>query len=328
MMHQMVRQRRFFNGEKIMNKSIEILINNHPVNIELAQGRTKPKVACLGPEGTYTEAARYKLLEKALDKMTADFLPYNATVVQAVEKEDYDIGIVPVENSIEGDVVEVLRELNHARRITILGEIILGIQHLLIGWPGSEISEIHSHPQALAQCRTYLLNNYPQAKQEPSSSTTAAVELARNNRQVAAIAGSRAAQIYNVPILAEDIGDVKGNSTRFLMLGKGDTYPTGQDSTALIFIPTKDEEGILAKCLTRLSDYGINLTKLDSRPTGIMRQYAFWVTLDGHIKNDSVKQGIEDMKNTYCSSLRILGSYGKAELPAGVRDPGVINGNG
>ncbi|MDD5415621.1 MAG: prephenate dehydratase [Candidatus Daviesbacteria bacterium] len=309
-----------------MNK-IELLINNYPVKIELTQGRIKPRVACLGPEGTYTEAARWELLGNYLDEMDAVFLPYNATVVQAVEAGDYDIGVVPVENAIEGDVVEVLRELNHTRRITILGETILGIQHMLIGWPGFEISEIHSHPQALAQCRTYLLNNYPQAKQEPSSSTTAAVELARNNKQIAAIAGRRAAQIYNVPILAEDIGDVKGNSTRFLMLGRGETKPTGQDSTALVFIvPESNRPGMLARCLTVLASYDINLTKIDSRPTGIMRQYAFWVTIDGHIENDTVKQGINDLETTYCSSLRILGSYRKAELPAGARDPGTING--
>ncbi|MDD5147017.1 MAG: prephenate dehydratase [Candidatus Daviesbacteria bacterium] len=309
-----------------MNK-IELLINNYPVKIELTQGRTKPRVACLGPEGTYTEAARYELLSRYLAGMDADFLPYNATVVQAVEAGGYDIGVVPVENAIEGDVVEVLRELNHTRRITILGETILGIQHMLIGWPGFEISEIHSHPQALAQCRTYLLNNYPQAKQEPSSSTTAAVELARNNKQIAAIAGRRAAQIYNVPILAEDIGDVKGNSTRFLMLGRGETKPTGQDSTALVFVvPESNRPGMLARCLTVLASYDINLTKIDSRPTGIMRQYAFWVTIDGHIENDTVKQGINDLETTYCSSLRILGSYRKAELPAGARDPGTING--
>ena len=129
-----------------------------------------------------------------------------------------------------------------------------------------------------------------------------------------------------MPILAEDIGDVRGNSTRFLMLGRGETDSTGQDSTALIFVPKGDRPGILARCLTALASYGINLTKLDSRPTGVMREYAFWITMDGHLKDPMVKRGIDDLRETYCSSLRILGSYRKADLPEGVRDPGVING--
>lgn len=309
-----------------MSKEIQILIHNYPVRVELVRGRLRPNVACLGPEGTYTEAARYELLGKYLAEIDADFLPHNATVVQKVESGDYDIGVVPVENSIEGDVVDVLRELNHTRGITILGEAILGIQHMLIGWPGEPVEEIYSHPQALGQCRTYLLNHYSNVRQEPTSSTSAAVEVIKANRRAAAIASRRAAQISNMSILAEDIGDVKGNSTRFLVLGRGEAYPTGQDSTALIFIPRGDRPGILARCLTALASYGINLSKIDSRPTGVMREYAFWITMDGHYQDEKVRRGIEDLENTYCKSLRILGSYRKATLPEGVRDPGVING--
>src|SRR5688572_9808359 len=108
-----------------MKKETEILINSSLVKIEITGDRTKPKVACLGPAGTYTEAARHELLGPALGKMDPIFLPYNGLVVQQAEAGDLDIGIVPVENAIEGDVVEVLRELNHAREITILGETIL-----------------------------------------------------------------------------------------------------------------------------------------------------------------------------------------------------------
>ncbi|MDO8573228.1 MAG: prephenate dehydratase [Candidatus Daviesbacteria bacterium] len=309
-----------------MNRQIELLINDYPVRVDLAQGRTKPKVACLGPEGTYTEAARHELLKNYLQRMDAGFLPFNAKVVQEVDNGNYDIGIVPVENAIEGDVVEVLRELNHMRNITILGERILGIQHMLIGWQRESIKEIYSHPQALAQCRTHILSNYPDTPTKESSSTSAAVELARDNQQIAAIASRRAAEVYDVPILAEDIGDIKGNSTRFLMLGRGETYPTGQDSTALIFVPKDDHPGILAECLTKLASSGINLSKIDSRPTGAMREYAFWITIDGHIKDSLVTKSLDALRKTYCSSLRILGSYRKSMIPAGLKDPGFING--
>lgn len=311
-----------------MNKYIEIPINDYPVLIDLAQGRTKPKVACLGPEGTYTEAARHEFLGKYLDQMHASFLPHNAAIVQEVKKGRYDLGIVAIENSTEGDVAEVIRELKHTRNITILGETILPIKHMLIGWPEANITAIHSHPQALAQCRTYLLENYPQIKQEPALSTAEAVQLVKNNKVTAAIASRRAAEVNNLSILAEDIGDIKGNSTRFLMLGRGETNPTSQDSTSFIFIPKGDRPGILARCLTSIASYGINLTKIDSRPTdsGIMRQYAFWIILDGHIKDDIVKLCLKDLKETLCSSLRILGSYRKAILPEGSMIPGALNG--
>lgn len=313
--------------EKIMKQETEILINGSPIRLDMVGGRTKPMVACLGPAGTYTEAARHEMLGESLRKMDAIFLPQNGLVVQQVESGDLDIGIVPVENAIEGDVVEVLRELNHAKNITILGETILGIQHMLIGRPGESVDEIQSHPQALAQCRSFLLQHYTGIKQEPTPSTTAAVEIAKENKNVLAIASRRAAQIYDLPILEEDIGDIKGNSTRFLMLGRGETNTTGQDSTAMIFVAKEERFGILADCLAVLKRYRINLTKIDSRPTGFIRQYAFWVTMDGHVKDEPVKLAVDELKTTYASSLRVLGSYKKAEIPTGAKDPGVINGD-
>lgn len=311
-----------------MSKSKELLINSYPVRVNLMQGRTKPRVACLGPEGTYTEAARQQLLGNYLHEMDVDFLPYNATVVQRVDAEDCDIGIVPVENAIEGDVTEVLRELNHAKNLNIIGETILGIEHMLIGRSPVDIDEIRSHPQALGQCSIFLAKRYPTVQQEPSSSTSEAVKAVLDNKRIAAIASKRAAEIYDLPIIAEDIGNVKGNSTRFLMLGRGETFPTGQDSTAFVFVPTGDRPGILARCLTTLASYGINLTKLDSRPTGTMREYAFWVTIDGHYQDEKVKKGLDDLRQTYCSSLHLFGSYRKAVLPKGVKEPGSLNGQG
>lgn len=310
-----------------MNKQVELLINDYPIRIDLAQGRSRPKVACLGPAGTNGEEARHQLLKESLEGMDADFLDLNTTVVQRVKKGDYDLGVVPVENAIEGDVAEVLRELNHARHLNILGETIIGIHHMLIGWPEEKIEEIRSHSQALGQCRKYLLTCYPQTRIEPYSSTAAAVELTQTSKSVAAIASERAAKIHNVPILARDIGDIKGNSTRFILLGRGSTEPTGQDSTAFVFVPTGDRPGILARCLTALASYGINLTKLDSRPTGKLREYAFWVTIDGHVKDENLRRGLDDLRKTYCSSLWIMGSYRKALIPKGVREPGSLNGH-
>lgn len=311
-----------------MSRQIELLINEYPIQINLSPERTQPKVACLGPAGTYTEEARHKLLGQYLPEMRADFLRYNAEVVQKVQAQEYDLGIVPVENSTEGDVAEVLRELNHAGHVRILGETILGIEHVWIGWPGESVEQIGSHPQALGQSRTFILNllkSYPNVEVKEYSSTAAAVEPVRDNKKITAIANKRAAEVNRLPILAENIGDMKDNSTRFLMIGRGETNPTGEDSTALIFT-AKDQRGILARCLDKLDSYGINLTKIDSRPTGIMREYAFWVTIDGHQKDEKVSRALVDLRKSYCTRMRILGSYRKAPIPAGLKDPGALNG--
>jgi len=292
-----------------MNKDHEILINGSPLCIEVAPSRLQLRVGCLGPAGTYTETARHNLLGDYLSQMESKFLPSNSAVIQKVEDGELDLGVVPVENSTEGDVVEVLRELNYAKRVRILAETILGIKHSLIGRLGVSLEQIRSHPQALAQCRSFLLKNYPTVSQQQSLSTTAAVEAAVIDNKIAAIASSRAAEIYGLSTIAEDIGDIVGNSTRFLVIGRGETSPTGYDATALIFTPVNDQVGILAKCLTLFSSYGINLTKIDSRPTGALREYDFLVTLDGHIQDSAVKGAVTELRTKYCPSLRVLGSY-------------------
>lgn len=310
-----------------MNKYIEIPINGYPIRVELSQGRIKPKVTCLGPKGTYTEAARYTLLGKCFDarQMDASFLRFNEEVVQRVEAGHFDLGIVALENSTEGDVREVLRELHHAKSITILGETLLPIQHMLIGQPGADIMEIHSHNQALGQCRTFLLENFPGIKQVESPSTAAAVEQVKQDHRIAAIAGRRAAEVDGLPILAEDIGDIKGNTTRFLLLGKGETFPTGQDSTSLIFFPKKDYSGALVDCLQTFRNQGVNLKKIDSRPTGILDVYGFLTTLSGHTKDEKVILSLNELQKL-CSSIRIFGSYREAYLPKGSRAPDALNG--
>ncbi len=228
-------------------------------------------------------------------------------------------------NSTEGDVAEALRELHHAENITVLGETLLPIQHMLIGWSEEVLYEVHSHPQALAQCRTFLLENYPGIKQEPALSTAAAVQLVKENRHVAAIASRRAAEVNNLPILAEDIGDIKGNTTRFLLLGRGETFPTGQDSTSLIFFPKKNRAGSLVDCLETFRKYDINLKKIDSRPTGTIDVYGFLTTLNGHIKDERVILSLNELQNL-CSAIRIFGSYREAPLPKGTRAPDALNG--
>lgn len=305
----------------------EMQLNGHSIQVKLDQGRQKPRVGLLGPVGTYTEEAGGVILNGHMANFDVNYLLTNGDVVRRVDTGEYDIGIAPVENSTEGDVVEVLRALVRTRHLSILGETVRPIQHMLIGKPNELLTEVYSHVQALGQCRGYLLTHYPEIVQVSTDSTAAAVEKIKDKPHAAAIASRRVAEIFGLPIMAADIGDVKGNSTRFIMVGRGETNPTSRDSTTLVFVPKEDRAGILARCLTALASYGINLTKIDSHPSGIMRRYMFLLTLDGHQKDPTVKSAIEDLRTTYCASLRILGSYRKAEIPQGAKEPGDLNGN-
>lgn len=306
--------------------SMEILVNNYPVQIKIAEGREKPRVAFLGPKGTYTEEATHTILNGNIDQFDLSLLANNGEVVRRVNDGDFDIGIVPVENSTEGDVMEVLRELVRAHRVNVLGETIRRIEHMLIGRPGEPIEEIYSHVQALGQCRAFLLANYPQARQISTPSTADGVEQIKDKPNAAAIASRRVAEMSGLSILAENIGDMKGNSTRFLMIGRGETQPTGEDTTSLVFVPKEDYPGILWECLGVFRMHGINLTKIDSHPTGRLREYMFMASLDGHQVDDIVRRALTLLEEQYCSSIRRLGSYRKAQLPEGVREPGAING--
>lgn len=309
----------------------EMELNGSNIQIMLEQGREKPRVGFLGPAGTYTEEATERILNSQMGKFDISYLSTNGEVVRRVDVGDYDIGIVPVENSTEGDVMDVLRALVHTHRLSMLGETILRIEHVLIGRNNQPIQEVYSHVQALGQCRAFLLSNYPGAIQISTPSTAAGVAQLKDKPNAAAIASRRAAEISGFPILADNIGDVKDNSTRFVLLGRGKTNPTNdpdkKDSTTLVFVPKEDRAGILARCLTALASYGINLTKIDSHPTGIMRAYMFLLTLDGHQQDPVVRAAIEDLRATYCASLKILGSYRKAEVPEGTKEPGFLNGS-
>lgn len=309
----------------------EIQLNGFPVQIMLSQGREIPRVGCLGPVGTYTEEATNVLLNGHLGNLKVDFLKTNGEVIRRVDAGDYDIGVVPRENSTEGDVMEVLRELVHTRHLSILGETIIPIQHMLLGKPGQPVEEVYSHIQALGQCRAYLLSHYPDARQISTPSTADGAKQIEDKPNAVAIASRRVAEMSGLPIIAANIGDIGNNSTRFILVGIGETTPTGQDNTTVGFVPREDRIGMLADCLRLLAKYGINLNKIDSHPTGnpigIFREYMMLANLDGHWKDPPVKSALMELETTYCAYLKIFGSYRKAEVPEGVREPGVLNGN-
>lgn len=306
-------------------RTIELLVNGSSVKIEL-DGHLKPYIGFLGPLGTYTDEATALLLGRQRLNAEESLIRSNGAVVRLVDQAEIDLGVVAIENAIEGNVMETLRELVHAKNITILGEGIIRIDHMLIGRVGEEIQRIYSHPQALGQCSEFIATNYPQAELVHSTSTTKAVEEIQNMSNAAAIANRRSAQIYRMSILAESTGDNQHNATRFWLLGRGETEPTGEDTTSLVFIPREDRSGILRDCLDVLAMHGLNLTRIDSHPTGRINQYIFIASHNGHWKDNMVKRAHTLLQEGYCSTVKILGSYKRAIMPEGTYEPGAING--
>ncbi|EKD64985.1 MAG: hypothetical protein ACD_50C00224G0003 [uncultured bacterium] len=301
------------------------------VKVELYPGRLSSKVACLGPEGTYTEEAREVLLTgNEQHRMQKDFLQKNTEVVEKVDKGEYDIGVIPVENLIEGDVVDVWKKLVQTKNTSILAEAIVPIRHMLIGRTNEEIITILSHEQALGQSKKFIALNYPKAVLQETTSTAKAVQEIKDMSNAAAIASRRVALIHKMPILAENIGDNPYNATRFYLIGRGETEPTGDDITTAIIYPQENRVGMLKDCLTVLAGNNINLTNIRSYPTSNrMGEFFFLMSFNGHRKDTSVIDALETLKDPkkYNAPSKIIGSYKRAELPEGTVEPGAINGN-
>ena len=271
------------------------------------------KVTHLGPAGTYTEmAARAFSGDAELIP-----LPSVAEVIDTVIRNDADMAVCAFENSIAGTVsietIDLL--LNPHFPLNIYGEVVLDISHMLIGRDHLDLDTINtvfSHPSALAQCRQSLQSLVPQANQIELLSTTAAVEAAMADGASAAIAGDLAAREFGAYILARDIGDEKHNATRFLVLSKDKTTSTGDDKTTLVFNTIDAESaGSLVNVLEIFAKRGINLTRIESRPT--RRQlgtYIFSVDVQGHQSDENVAQALEEMEMK-TSWVNVLGSYAR-----------------
>ena len=271
------------------------------------------KVTHLGPAGTYTEmAARAFGGDAELIP-----LPSVAEVIDTVIRNDADMAVCAFENSIAGTVsietIDLL--LNPDFPLNIYGEVVLDISHMLIGRDHLDLDTINtvfSHPSALAQCRQSLQSLVPRANQIELLSTTAAVEAAMADGASAAIAGDLAAREFGAYILARDIGDEKHNATRFLVLSKDKTTSTGDDKTTLVFNTIDAESaGSLVNVLEIFAKRGINLTRIESRPT--RRQlgtYVFSVDVQGHQSDENVAQALEEME-IKTSWVNVLGSYAR-----------------
>ena len=268
------------------------------------------RISHLGPTGTYTEAAARRY------SADADLLPV-ATVtaaIQAVRDGKADAAVAAMENSIEGSVsIETMDLLIGPEfDLRICGEVVLSIQHHLVGAPGINAAQaqvVYSHPQGLAQCRQRLVQLAPHAKPVAALSTAGAVEASMQEPGTLAVGSEYAAELYGATIYARDIGDERDNETRFVVLSREDAEPTGDDKTSLAFTTAHDRPGSLVEVLQLFARHGLNLTRIESRPT--RRQlgtYVFFCDVQGH-RRDAVVRGVLEEAATITQWLRVLGSY-------------------
>ncbi len=266
------------------------------------------RVAFLGPPGTFGEAAALRYAPEA------ELLPFpsHAAVAAAVESGRADLGVVAIENSINGSVAETLDILIHETTLQIQAELVLPIEHNLVVKPGTRAADvriIYSHPQALGQCRKFLQRCFPTAQVEAALSTTDAVATAlRRDGDAGAIGTVRAAELYGGELLARSIQDVANNVTRFLILGRDKQPPTGRDRTSIAFTFAEDRPGSLAGVLNAFAKAGINCSKIESRPTrATFGEYVFLVDFEGHIADPG--PSVLDTIRPLCAELKVFGSY-------------------
>lgn len=269
------------------------------------------RVAFQGEPGAYGEIAALDYFPKA------KLLPAKSfqTVFEILESGKADFAVVPIENSIEGSINETY-DLLLKTSMVVYGEIYQRIRHCLIANPGtsnSEITAAYSHPQALAQCRAYLQKKGLEAI--PTYDTAGAVKLVKQEKmmQAAAIASKRAANLYGMRILEESIEDKKNNYTRFLILSKAQSKPTGHDGTSIIF-SVRHTPGALYDILKEFAKRRINLTKIESRPTKeVPWEYNFYVDFEGHSHDKEIRELIKAVKKKTLF-IKILGSYKRGKL--------------
>jgi chorismate mutase/prephenate dehydratase len=230
-----------------------------------------------------------------------------ADVFLEAERQSVDYGVVPVENSTAGAVINTLDQFLETD-LLVCAEIELPVSHnLLSKGKLAEITRVNSHPQALAQCRRWLAEHLPRASQVETPSTAAAAQMTRDP-DTAAIATESASVLYDLPILVPHIEDVSTNVTRFLVIGPHQSGRTGRDRTALVFT-VDDRAGALCAALSTLAKRGINLSRIESRPSRRrLWEYVFFVDLDGHPDDSDVAVALDELRQT-CSFVRVLGSW-------------------
>ncbi|MFW6163252.1 MAG: prephenate dehydratase [Planctomycetota bacterium] len=267
------------------------------------------RVAYLGPLGTFTHmAARAKFGDSVEYIPTRDILG----IFRAVASRAADVGVVPVENSIDGGVADTL-DAFMSFDVQICSELLMEVHHCLMA-PRRDtgVHKIYSKPQVFAQCGRWLGEHYPDADLMSVSSTARACEVAREEENAAAIAHSSAAAMYGLEILHHNIEDVASNVTRFVVLGQESCKPSDHDKTSLV-LSVVHKAGALYAALEPFRDNGLNLTRIESRPSKRNPwEYYFFIDFEGHRDDEAVQQTLQKVQEV-CNYLQILGSYSVAQ---------------
>jgi len=268
-------------------------------------------ISYLGPEASNTHAAAMRKFGASVEYHA---MPTIADLFTAVEKGESDYAVIPIENSTEGSVREAL-DCFVESDLKIVAQIYLEITHALISAsPIEQIERVCSKDQALAQCRHWLQRHVPHAQLVDAPSTSRAVQIAKETPGTAAIASELAVQYYGVPVLAHGIQDKADNTTRFFVVGKRPSGPVGNGRDVSSFLISLGDEaaahsGALLKMLMPLAERGINLSKIESRPSKKRPwDYYFFIDVTGHYDDPAMKQALVELKQ-FCPMVKWLGSY-------------------
>ncbi|MFL6713151.1 MAG: prephenate dehydratase [Sulfurifustis sp.] len=267
------------------------------------------KVAFLGPAGTFTQDAALKHFGSSVESVPLGAID---EVFREVESGNAHFGVVPVENSTEGVVNHTL-DMFLASSLRVCGEVVLRIHHHLLGrragldgW-----ARVVSHPQSLAQCREWLDAKLPNLPREACASNAEAARRAAADDTTLAVAGDSAAKLYGLQTLSRNIEDRPNNSTRFLVIGELDTVPSGSDRTTLL-LASKNRPGALHKLLAPLARHGVNMTRIESRPSRrSIWEYVFFVDIEGHARDPKIAKVLAALERE-AAMYRCLGSYPQA----------------
>jgi chorismate mutase / prephenate dehydratase len=266
-------------------------------------------IAYFGPEATFTHQAAIRRFGASLNYSAQKTI---ADVFAEVGRHRADYGVVPVENSTEGVVTHTL-DMFAESDLKIVAQIVMRVQQCLMSkGPKRDIQKLFVHPQSLAQCRAWIQNHLPHVEIIETSSNARSAELAAKTKNAAALGGALAAQRYGLDVLEADIQDNSTNTTRFLVLGRKCSPPSGHDRTSIMFsIP--HEVGALHSALAPFRKYRLNMTKIESRPSKRKAwEYFFFVDCDGHYEDKRVATAIGDLQK-HCTFVKVLGSYPNTE---------------
>jgi chorismate mutase/prephenate dehydratase len=267
------------------------------------------RIGYLGPEGSFSHAAAARQFGNSVDYVPLTDIQ---SVFAEVARTHIDYGLVPVENSLQGGIMETLDAFLMSSSARICAEVLIAVHHnLLAKEPWDRIKRIASKPEVFAQCRNWISSAAKGRDMEPAASTSRAAQLAASEAGVAAIGSKLAGELYGLHVLFENIEDSPDNITRFFVIGREAAKPTGEDKTAIMF-RTAHTPGALARVLDVFKENGINLSDIEKRPSRRVNwEYYFFIDAEGHADDPGMQRAIEQSK-PLCLHLIVLGSYPRA----------------